>query len=286
MRVLAAVLTLALASPLRAGEGPLPDLQAFLAEARKHLATDYALQSQYTYLERRAELKLSAFAKVSAGPVKTFQVYPGDGRVGTYRRLIAVDGRPVPPAELDKQDRARQKAVLEILARRERESPAERQKRLERREKRRRDEQSTIDDVFRVMEFRMVGRDTVGGVPVIAIDFAPRPGVRPATDNGKLMMKTRGRAFISEADYQVARVQVEMLEDLSVGLVLGKLYRGTTASFERRKVNDEIWLPAEARFHGSGRALVRKFTLDQVVQFSDYRKFSVDTDTSFALPKK
>ena len=47
----------------------------------------------------------------------------------------------------------------------------------------------------------------------------------------------------------------------------------------------EVWLPAEVRFNGSGRALVRKFTLESVVQFSDYRKFSVATDTAFKLPK-
>ena len=76
-----------------------------------------------------------------------------------------------------------------------------------------------------------------------------------------------------------------MLDDLSFGLGLGKVYKGTTGSVERRKVNDEVWLPAEVRFNGSGRALVRKFTLESVVQFSDYRKFSVATDTAFKLPK-
>ena len=40
------------------------------------------------------------------------------------------------------------------------------------------------------------------------------------------------------------------------------------------------------RINASGRALVRKFHIDEVVQYSDYRKFSVETDTTFALPKK
>jgi len=50
-------------------------------------------------------------------------------------------------------------------------------------------------------------------------------------------------------------------------------------------VNDEIWLPAEMRFNGSGRALVRKFRIENVVQYSDYRKFSVETDTTFTIPQ-
>ena len=100
------------------------------------------------------------------------------------------------------------------------------------------------------------------------------------------MKKIKGRAWISEDDYQVARVQIEMLDDLSIRGFLGKLYKGTTASFERRKINDEVWLPAEARFNGSGRALVRKFHIDTVIEYSNYRKFSVQTDTEFALPKR
>ena len=90
---------------------------------------------------------------------------------------------------------------------------------------------------------------------------------------------------MSEDDYQVAKVQAEMLDDIAVMGFLGKLYKGTTASFERRKVNNEIWLPAEARFDGAGRAFIRKFRVGTIVQYSDYRKFSVETDTTFALPK-
>jgi len=47
-----------------------------------------------------------------------------------------------------------------------------------------------------------------------------------------------------------------------------------------------VWLPAEARFNGSGRAFIRKFRIDTVVRYSDYRKFSVETDTAFTLPKQ
>ncbi len=287
MRLVAAAFVLCLTTPLAADDRPLPELNAFLTAARARLATDHRLQSQYTYLERRHELKLTKLGKLTTGSVELFQVYPGDGDIRTYRRLIEVDGKPLPPAELDKEDRERQKRVLDTIARRERETAADREKRRQHREQEQREEQETIDDLFRVFDFRMSGRQIVGGRPVIAIDFSPRSGAAPKTDVGKLMRKAKGRALVSEDDFQIARVDVEMLDDVSVGLgLLGKLYKGTTASFERRKVNNEVWLPAEARFNGSGRALVRRFQIDTVVEFSDYRKFSVETDTTFAMPKK
>ena len=73
---------------------------------------------------------------------------------------------------------------------------------------------------------------------------------------------------------------------MSYGWVLGKLYPGTTVSLERRKINDEVWLPAVVRVNAAGRAVIRRFQLDTVIQYSDYHKFGVDTDTEFSLLKK
>ena len=143
-----------------------------------------------------------------------------------------------------------------------------------------------VDDVFRVYDFSMVGRETVAGRPAIAIDFAPKPGAAPLTDEGKVMKKARGRVWIDEDDHQVARVEAQTLDDISAAGFLFKLYKWTTVSFERRKVNQEVWLPSEMRLAGSGRALFRRFHLETVVQYSDYRKFSVETDTKFAFPRK
>ena len=68
--------------------------------------------------------------------------------------------------------------------------------------------------------------------------------------------------------------------------VVAKLYKGTTLVFERRKVNDEVWLPTRTRVNMSGRALIRKFSLEAVIEYSDYRKFSVNTDTTFDRAKQ
>ena len=267
-----------------AQEQPLPDLAVLAAKVRANVRSDRQLLSQYTYLERRADVRVSKLAKVSIGPVKVYQVYPGADDIETYRRLIEVDGKPVSKAEIDKQDRERQREVTDAVAKREHESPRDREKRMARHERARREEEQVIDELFEVYTFTLVGRQSIDGHPAIAVDFVPNAHIAPKTDEGKLMKKVKGRVWVSEDDYQVARVQAEMLEDISVLGFLGKLYKGTTASFERRKINDEIWLPAEARFDGSGRAFIRKFQVGSVVQYSDYRKFSVETDTTFTLP--
>ena len=60
--------------------------------------------------------------------------------------------------------------------------------------------------------------------------------------------------------------------------IVGRLHSGTVAEFERRKINGEVWLPARVEIKGTGRALLRRFRIDSVTVYSDYKKFNVSTD--------
>ena len=55
---------------------------------------------------------------------------------------------------------------------------------------------------------------------------------------------------------------------------------------QRRKVNDEIWLPSEVHFIGHARLfLVKGLHVDTLSQYSDYKKFKVETLSTIAKPK-
>jgi len=78
------------------------------------------------------------------------------------------------------------------------------------------------------------------------------------------------------------RVEAELTDDLSFGFgLLAKLKKGARAQIQRRKINDEIWLPSEARFVGHGRLLlVKGLHIDSLSEYSDYKKFTVATDSA------
>jgi len=278
--VVAAALAL-LVAPRAAQERPLPEADVFLAEVRAHLQTDRQLLSQYTFLERETKIRLTKFGTVTTGPEEVYEVYPGVEPDDTYRRLIGVGGKPRDPAELEKDDRRRQKHVFDELERRRREDPPAREKRLQREAKAHHQDAETLDDLFRVYRFTLVERQTLNGHPVIVVDFEPRPDAAPLTSDGKDMTKVKGRAWVAEDDHQIVRVSIEVIKDVSIAWFVGRLYAGTTVSYERRKINNEVWLPSRLRVNASGRALIRKFHIDAVTDYSDYRKFSVETGTEF-----
>jgi hypothetical protein len=98
------------------------------------------------------------------------------------------------------------------------------------------------------------------------------------------MRHFRARAWISESDAELVRVDVEALEDLSFGLgLLARIHKGATATYQRRKVNNEVWLPARVTWTGSARVLLLKQLRRRgISEFSGYRKFSVDTSTTYS----
>lgn len=286
-QVLALIVVLA-ASALAGGQAPtspVPDRDAFVAEVRARLRTDEELQSRYTYSEKRQQIRVSKLGKVQLGQTRLFQVYPSPEPGQTYRRLMAVDGVPLNPDVLKARDEARQKSLVDQAAIRARETPRERMRRERKEADARQEQQETVDDVFRVYEIDLVGRETVDGYQSVVATLEPRPNVSTRSTVGKYFSKFRGRAWVSEHDHQVVKVEMEAVENLLVGWgILGRVHKGSRMLVERRKINDEVWLPARVTFEVAGRSLlVRKFSVRAVTEFSEYRKFDVATSETFKV---
>lgn len=272
-----------IAAPL-AQERPLPDFETFAAQVKKHLATDEERQSGYMFVERRTERKVDGSGRPTGETVKVFEVYPGLPGEERYRRLIEENGRPVVPDKLARQDRERQEDV-ESYAKAQA-SESQRQKAAREHEKARRRYNAAIDDLYRIYDIRMLRRETMDGHGTIFATLDPKESVKPHTDDGKIMRKFKARAWISESDYELVRVEIEAIRDLSFGLgLLARVHKGTVATFERRKVNNEVWLPAKVTWTASGRLLlVRRLRLRGISEFSGYKKFTVDTSTTYGQP--
>jgi hypothetical protein len=283
MRALA-LASLFLAVP-SAQERPLPDFNTFAAEVKKHLATDEERQSGYVFNERRVEQKVNGAGRVTGESVKVYEVYPGLPGENRYLRLVEEDGRATPPNRLAKQDAERRKKAEEYA--RKQAVPSERQREAREQDKARREYSDAVEDIFRVYDIQMLRREPIEGIDTILATLTPKPGARPQTDDGKVMRHFKARAWISESDYELVRVEIEAIDNLSFGLgLLARVHKGTVATYQRRKVNGETWLPAEVTWTASGRLfLLRRLRLRGVSEFSNYRRYSVDTTTTIGAPR-
>ena len=257
----------------------LPDLNAFLGEVRDHLHTDDFLLEQYTFNEKQTEKEFDGSGNVRKTTTSVYEVYPSPEPGRTYRKLIERDGRRLTAEELAREDEKQEAKETRKAAKL---YGADASKRASAESERKLKETRTIEEIFRIFEFRITGRDELDGRSAIVVAFEPNPAAETSSRGGRILKKFSGRAWVDEEDRQLVRIEAELTDDLSFGLgILAKLKKGAHALFQRRKINGEVWLPAEARFVGRGRLLlVKGLNIDTISEYSDYRKFTVATDAS------
>jgi hypothetical protein len=244
----------------------------FLARMRAAIRIDEDLRNDFTYTEHRRDVKVSPLGKVSVGPLRTFEVFPSREPGRTYKRLIAIDGRPLDPAELERRDSEHQRDLENELRRQRRETPAQQAKRLERQEAERRNSAAILRDAMAVFEASLVSRDVVDGEATIAVALTPRPQARVTTREGGWMKHFAGRAWFVEEDGQLARLDMQATDDLSIGWgIVGRLHKGSRILVERKRLGS-LWLPSRLTFVGTGRTLLfRPFELNLVTEYFDYK---------------
>ncbi len=264
-------------------EKPLPGIDELLEKIRGNLRSDRYVLRNYTYNETQEIVESDKKGQPGKTETRVFEIFPSTADEITYRKLVSKDGKPVGEARLRKQDREHAERVRKY-ARKARKRGGAVQSELEASEgEALRKQERALDEVFQLYEFTIRGRESVEGHQTLIVDFTPRPDFKVTMKDVKPLKKISGRAWISEDDYQLVRIEAETLKSLKFGLgVIARLNKGAHLTFRRRKVNDEVWLPAEAFFQGTGRILVFKgFRFQARSEYSDYKKFSVGSSVTF-----
>jgi hypothetical protein len=282
--LLVALLAAALWRPVEAQNSPLssqpakdglPEASSFLRQVRDTIRLDDELQQDFMYLEERRDVKVTRLGRVEVGPQRTFEVYPSNIPGRTYKRLIAIDGKPLDPAELARRDREHQEDLRKAADREKRETAAERANRLREIEEAEQERRAIIEDGLAVFEPRLVRRETIDGYQVVMVTLTPRADARVTTREGRWMKQFEGTVWVSESDHQIVKLDMRARDDVTIGWgVLGRLHEGSRFVFARRKV-ENVWLPAQITFDASGRTLLlRKFQLNVVTTYSGYKRIS------------
>ena len=272
-----------------AQERPLPDLQTFLAQARTRLQTDNERQRAYIYVETQRERKLDGKGGVRSEKMKVVESYPplpGEGE--RWERVLEDNGRRKTEAELARQDADRRQTAESLAKRLTTASASDRAKAVRAYQQDRKEALDRINDIFVVYEIAMTERERLDGHDTIALTLEPRPNARPKTREGKWMQYFRSRAWISETDHELVKLDVAAIRDANIGFgMVARMNKGTEMTFTRRFVNGEVWLPARADYTIKARVLMlKRYLQGGTIEFSNYRKFSVDTATTIAAPEQ
>src|SRR3954468_7906935 len=100
-------------------QSPVPALSGPELAQRIRAAVRLAnqLQADFTYVERRRDGRISRLRKVTLAPIRTFWGGPSPPPGQPYKRLIAVDGKPLSAEELASREAEHERDIQEAKAR-------------------------------------------------------------------------------------------------------------------------------------------------------------------------
>lgn len=261
-------------------------LPAFAEDAREIVRRSVQLDqvnwlrmADYTWIGRSRERHFDSHNHVTSQHEDGWETLILGGQ--PYSRELERDDEPLPPDEQRKEQAKLDKAV----ARLEKETPEQKQRRLAEYENRRRRDREFLLEMPDAYNFTLEPDQKLDGQDVWVIDGVPKSGYQAKSRDGRALAKIRGKLWIEKTGYQWVRIEAETLATISFGLFLARLNAGAKLVFEQTRINDDVWLPKREFLSGSGRiGLLKRIAEDQEITWSDYRKFQVNSKIVSAGP--
>ena len=111
----------------------------------------------------------------------------------------------------------------------------------------------------------------------------PNPNFHPTSRLATIFTRVRGFVWIEEESNQLARVEGDIIEDLSIGLFLGKIYKGSHFMQERYEVSPGVWLPSFLEYDFDGRKFLMSFAIHERTFYTNYKRIGAPKEALAAI---
>ncbi len=217
----------------------------------------------YERLER-VELRKSGSDPVSPD-VKISRVVPAG--TGVDHIPIGPDGKPIDPdayhTELVKLERSLSWAADDGHAQHDAyEKVAKKQKE--------RDE--LVDATRTAFLYTLVATESRAGHVLYKYRMEPNPAYKATSRATSIFAKVKGYIWIDPEAGQLARVEGEVTGDITVGLFLAKVFKGSHFMQERYEMLPGLWMPSFSQYDFDGRRLFSPISVHERTFYSQFHR--------------
>jgi len=195
--------------------------------------------------------------------VKISRVVPNG--TGMDRIPMGPDGHPADPVAYRAELEGLEKALALIVEGRSQRGAVEKYA------KRRKDRNDLIDATRNAFLYTFVANEQRGDRTLSKYQMSPNPAFKPTSRFTSIFPKVHGNVWIDEDAAELARIEGDVTEDISIGLFLGKIYRGSHFMQERYQIAPGLWLPSFTQYDFDGRKLFSGFSIHERTFYSNYR---------------
>ena len=138
-------------------------------------------------------------------------------------------------------------------------------------EHKRKERYDLIEMTHRAFIFTFVGKEMRGDRTLLRYTLTPNPDFKPTTRNAILFTKVRGTLWIDEQSSELAKIEGDVTEDISLALFLAKIYKGSHFMEERYEIIPGVWEPTFEQFDFDGRRFLVSFSIHERTFYSGYK---------------
>lgn len=255
MRFLFVILTLS--ACCSAGE---IDPRELVRQSIENGQQSWKIAAEYACTKQVVERQLDAAGTQKSATEDEFSVIPL-GYGAFFEQLSKHNGEPV-PADV------RQRAEKELEKMRA-EPPALKQRRFEKALA----ERAYMNEVADAFDFRITGTEKLPTGLAWVVDATPRPDYEPKSRYARVFAKMRGRLWIDQKDGQWVKADALAIDNVSFGLVIARLSRGSHILLEQEKLSSGDWVARSIQAKAAARLfMLFPHNFEENVTYNNYRR--------------
>lgn len=211
--------------------------------------------------------------------VKISRVFPAG--TGVAHLELGSDGAPRDPAAY----RSQLEDLVKTLAWAAETGRAQREA-YEKVAKKRRERFELIEATRAAFLFTFLADEKRGDRTLSKYSMEPNPAFKPGSRNASIFTRVRGTVWVDRDSSELARVEGEVTSDISLGLFLAKVYKGSRFMQERYEVAPGTWLPTYSQYDFDGRKLFSSFAVHERTFYTGYKKIGPPAEAIDVIRKE
>jgi hypothetical protein len=149
--------------------------------------------------------------------------------------------------------------------------------------KKQKDRAELIDATRSAFLYTFIDREPRADRMLSKYRMDPNPAFRPTSRATSIFAKVRGYVWLDEAACQLARVEVEITDDISIGGFLAKIYKGSHFMQERYEMAPGLWFPSYSQYDFDGRRLFMSFSVHERTFYTQYHRIGAPKEAIAAI---
>jgi hypothetical protein len=248
----------------KGGGASAPDTDS---DVMRHVITGAREAERALYLYERIEKVESRKDSGDAPPqsVKVSRVVPAG--TGIAKISLGLDGKP-PDSEAYRTELNKLLNSLTWAAA----SGQPQREAYQKVQKKQKDRDDLIEATHSAFIFTYVGQEQRSDRMLAKYRMEPNPKFKSTNRATSIFAKVKGFVWVDEPARELARVEGEVTDDISLGIFLAKVYKGSRFMQDRYEMAPGLWLPSFTQYDFDGRKFFSGFSVHEKTFYSAYKR--------------